>query len=92
MLENLDKCVDSRGVDFVRNALDEIGVILGGNTAEDGAMILNRIFERLELEIPQATDEEYDELVRSVNPDRMKNHPVALDEKSLRDLYRLILR
>ena len=35
---------------------------------------------------------ELDMLKRSVNPDRLKNHPVLLTEETLENLYRQIFR
>ena len=46
----------------------------------------------LGLEIPSATEEQFAILRTSVNPVRMKNHPVKLDQETIDVLYRRILR
>lgn len=91
MLDNLEKCIDPRGRDYLRRILDEIGVALGATRAKDGVDILEKIFRKLDLSIPEASDQQFLELVSGVNPVRLKNHPVALDEKTIDLLYHKIL-
>ena len=61
---------------------------------EDGraeAAKLVEIFEKLELEIPVATETQFEELKTTVNPVRLKNHPVALEVDIIDMLYHKIL-
>lgn len=92
MIENTDKFVDSRGEEYLKNTLDEIGKAMGCKDAQGGAEKLRKIFEALAFEIPAATDEQYEELKTSVNPVRLKNHPVRLDVETIDRLYHEILR
>lgn len=92
MTENTDKCIDPRGEIYLKQILDEIGQVLGCENAKAGAKKLQEIFEKLEFEIPAATVAQYGELKTSVNPVRLKNHPVALDENTIDQLYHEILR
>ncbi len=92
MIGNTNKCADPRGETYLKRILDEIGRALGGKDARDGAEKLREIFEKLELEIPAATAAQYEELRTSVNPVRLKNHPIALDEDTIDRLYHDILR
>ena len=91
MINNLDKCIDYRGKEYLDDALNEIGIIMGGKNAQDGACILDKTFEKLKLDIPKATDEKIDILTNSVNPTRLKNHPINLDNQTIKNLYRIIL-
>ena len=91
MINNTDKCIDPRGEDYLKNVLNEIGQTLGCADAKSGADKLNDIFDKLELEIPTATDKQFDELKTSVNPVRLKNHPIALDVDTIESLYHEIL-
>ena len=50
------------------------------------------IFDKLELEVPTATEEQLEVLKSSVNPVRLKNYPVKLTEKTIDMLYRQILK
>lgn len=60
--------------------------------AVEGAEKFSRIFDGLGLEIPAASDEQIEMLKSSVNPDRLRNHPVKLDEGMIGELYSNILK
>ena len=92
MIRNTGKCIDSRGEDYLKNTLDEIGLAMGCENAEAGAEKLVQIFEKLGLDIPAATENQYEELKTSVNPVRLKNHPIALDVETIDKLYHEVLR
>ncbi len=91
MIENVDKCIDPRGKEYLRHTLDEIGKAMGCKNAESGAKKFIDIFEVLKFDAPAATEMQYQELRTSVNPIRLKNHPVMLDEKIIDILYHRIL-
>lgn len=92
MVQNTDKCIDSRGEEYIKSTLDELAGLFGYSSAEEGSGCLEDIFESLELEIPQVSDSEIDVLKNSVNPVRLKNHPIKLDVDTIEMLYRKILR
>ena len=92
MLKNTDKCIDPRGEIYLTNIFCEIAYALGVETPEQGAEKLQSIFKTLEFEIPTATPEQYEELKTSVNPVRLKNHPIQLTEETIDALYHEILR
>lgn len=79
MINNIDKCIDPRGEEYLKDILDEIGCSLGQSNAQSGAGELTKIFNKLEFDIPKATEEQYIELEASVNLDRLKNHPISID-------------
>lgn len=91
MIDNTDKCSDPRGEKYLKRTLDEIGQAMNCDGAEAGARRLNSIFEELNLKIPSATVDQFAVLKNSVNPDRLKNHPIALDESMIDVLYHKIL-
>ena len=91
MIENTDKCIDPRGEEYIRKTLDEIGQAMGCADAKAGAEKLMSIFEGLELQVPAATETQFEELKTSVNPVRLKNHPIALDVDTIDELYHKIL-
>lgn len=92
MIKNTEKCTDPRGEEYLKRILDEIALAMGCDNAKSGAEKLISLFIQLDLEIPQASTEQYLELITSVNPVRLKNHPIALDEKTIDALYHKILR
>ena len=91
MVENTDRCIDPRGEAYLKATLDEIGRAMGCVDARTGAAKLAEIFEMLELEIPIATAEQFELLKTSVNPVRLKNHPISLDTDTIDALYHKIL-
>ena len=91
MVENTDKCIDPRGEDYLRTTLNEIGQAMGCEDAKAGAEKLKSIFDNLGLEVPNATAEQLEILKNSVNPVRLKNHPIALDVDTIDTLYHNIL-
>ena len=92
MVNNTNKCIDPRGEGYLKNTLDEIGVAMGCTDAQAGAEKLSKIFNQLELDVPEATEEQYAELKTSVNPVRLKNHPIQLTVDTIDMLYHEILR
>lgn len=91
MVKNTDKCIDPRGEEYLKKTLDEIGEAMGCEDATGGAAKLVEIFNKLGLEVPTATAEQYEELKTSVNPVRLKNHPIQLTEATIDALYNEIL-
>ena len=91
MVKNTDKCIDPRGEEYMKKTLDEIGQAMGCKNASEGAVKLVQIFDDLGLEVPVATDEQFEELKTSVNPVRLKNHPIALDVETIDRLYHDVL-
>ena len=92
MLGNTHLCIDPRGEDFLKDILRQIASAMDCNTPEAAADKLNAIFTKLDFEIPIATEEQFLILKSSVNPVRLKNHPVRLDQETINSLYRQILR
>ena len=92
MVKNTDNCIDPRGEEYLKKTLDEIGQAMGCEDAASGAAKLVEIFDKLELDIPAATAEQYDELKTSVNPVRLKNHPIQLTVDTIDSLYHDMLR
>lgn len=92
MIENTDKCIDPRGQEYLKSILNEIGIALGCDNSKNGAKKLIEIFEKMELDVPMATKEQYNELKTSVNPMRLRNHPIALNLEAINTLYHQILR
>ena len=92
MLKNTQLCIDPRGEEFLKDIFHQIANAMGCNTTEEAADKLNGIFAKLAFAIPSATEEQFAILKSSVNPVRLKNHPVNLDTATIDSLYRQILR
>ena len=92
MVKNTDKCIDPRGETYLKKTLNEIGAAMRCGDALAGADKLTEIFNQLELDVPKATAEQYEILKTSVNPVRLKNHPIQLTAGTIDALYHEILR
>ena len=92
MIQNTKTCIDLRGEDYLKKTLLDISQTMGCATAEEAAAKLEDIFVKLEFEVPQATKEQFELLKTSVNPVRLKNHPVELSEDIIDMLYHQILK
>ena len=92
MIDHEDRCIDPRGPEQLNDAFRRIAEAMGCKDANSAAEKLNAIFEGLALEVPAATAAQFALLKHTVNPVRLKNHPVALDEQTIDWLYHRILK
>ncbi len=92
LIQNTDKCVDPRGEAYLKETLQRIAEAMGCISPEEAAKKFNKFFSSLNLPMPSATGEQYEELKYSVNSVRLKNHPVLLDLDTIDLLYHQILR
>ena len=82
MLENLDKCTDPRGLEYLAKTLKEITDVMGRSFGE--------FYESLELDKPEPEAGQFEILKKSVNTERLMNHPIALDLDTIDYLYHKI--
>ena len=92
MVRHTDRCTDPRGETVLREALEGIARALGCDTPTRGAEKLDALVRQLELSVPAATEEQFAQLRQGVNPDRLRNHPIALDGETIDALYHEILQ
>ncbi len=92
MIKNTAQCIDPRGEAYLIDTLDEIGRAMGCADAAAGAEKLAQIFSTLDLAVPTATEQQFEELKTGVNPTRLKNHPILLSVNTIDALYHEILR
>lgn len=91
MAAHPEKCVDRRGAAYLEKIFLEIAEVMGCSSVEDSIEKFLGILKELELPAPKMKDAgELEILKKSVNPVRLKNNPVQLDEETLGNLYRQI--
>lgn len=85
MLSHTEKCVDSRGKKYLEKVLSDITV------SYDWFMDL---MDKLGMEYPVSSNrkENIAELTVYVNPMRLKNNPVKLDQDVLKSMYEVIVK
>lgn len=94
MLNNMDKCADVRGKDYLSRVFFEIAKSIGCESPIDAIVVFRRMMEEMNLKnpIPKNTEEELEILATSVNPVRLKNNPIEIDDAGIRKVYSHILR
>ncbi len=91
MTERTDRCSDPRGSEYLKSVFEQISKALGCGSTEEAKEKLESIYKVLELDTPKADQEQINELTDSVNEQRLKNNPIALDKATIRQLYEQIL-
>lgn len=91
MLSHTPLCADQRGEAYLTQTFRDIAAAMHALTPEAAAEKFDRLLTALELPKLSANAEEVELLRASVNPERLKNHPVRLDMDSIRQLYHTIL-
>lgn len=94
MVEHMNKCIDSRGQDYLAGIFAQISKSMGFSTSEQAISEFRQMMKEMELKNPVAgkRNEEIDILSHSVNPVRVKNNPITLDEKAIIKLYENIIK
>ncbi len=91
MINNLDLCIDDRGQEYLSGIFDEMAKDFNCETQDEMAKKFARLVDDLDLPKPLAKEQDFAELVSSVNPTRLKNHPIKLTEETIDMLYHQIL-
>ena len=91
MLQHTDRCADKRGQAYLARTFAEIAEAMDCATPEEAAAKFAALVDGLELTVPAASPSDFEVLRTSVNPTRLKNHPIGLDEASIDGLYHQIL-
>lgn len=93
MLGHQDKCIDNRGQDYLSGIFALISKAMGCESLELAIVEFRQMMKDMDLKNPVAAnrEEELNVLSTSVNPVRLKNNPIELDNKTIRSLYNTIL-
>lgn len=92
MNANITMCIDPRGVEYLTNIFCEIANALHENSIDNAIDRIKELLKELKIKNPikqHSTD--IDILTMSVNPVRLKNNPISLNEDELRKLYEKIV-
>ena len=91
MLSHTELCIDPRGESYLNTVFQEIAEAMDCRSPEDAAKYFDDLFQKLELAVPEASEEQFAILKKSVNPVRLGNHPIKLSEDAIDGLYHRIL-
>ena len=93
MLSRNADWIDPRGGEYCKEILSEIAKVWGCNHIWDAVEQYQSWLNSLGLKQPKESRPEiYNRLAKSVNLERMQNHPVRLSEDTIKQLYRQILQ
>lgn len=89
MLDNMDKCIDRRGKEYLTGIFEDISKAMGCATPEQAIAMFREMMKDMELTNPVSGDraDELKILSTSVNPVRLKNNPVGIDVEEAYKLY-----
>ncbi len=93
MMEHPERCIDKRGAEHLDFVFQWLGQMMLCDSSYKGLMMFRAIMFSLDMPAPVSNSPEadLDILVHSVNPVRLKNNPVALDEETIGTIYKKIL-
>lgn len=93
MIANMDKCIDKRGQEYLTGIFSQISKAMGRETATQAIKVFRGMMKDMELANPVSSNREEDlkVLSTSVNPVRLKNNPIELDEAAIVRLYSIIV-
>ncbi len=92
MLSHTALCSDPRGEAYLKETFNSLAAVMGCPTAEAAMQWFRRLVSDLSLQRPAASEEQHDILKLSVNPERLRNHPVTLTTDTISQLYHQMLR
>lgn len=94
MLTNMEKCIDSRGKDYLSGIFDQISKAMRCDNPEQSIRSFCQIMEDMDLVNPVSENREEDlkTLSTSVNPVRLKNNPIKIDSATIFTLYNKIVQ
>ena len=95
MIAHPEKCIDSRGSEYLTKIFGQISRAMGITTGlADAVAEFRLMLDAMEMKNPTSEDRDsdLDILSKSVNPIRLRNTPVELDEHTICSLYEIIIK
>lgn len=91
MTGHMEQCIDSRGKDYLLGVFGEIAKALGCADIQSAIERFERLLAELGIASPVSNGNDLGLLASSVNPVRLVNNPIRLNEADLTELYKQIL-
>ena len=93
MIGHMDKCLDKRGKGYLHEIFINIANTMGAKTPLEAVSIFRNMMKQMELSNPLSEHLPSDILLlsSSVNPIRLKNNPIELNEEAIMFLYNKIV-
>ena len=93
MLNHLEKCADSRGMEHLKNNFNDIAKCMKAETPKQAIDKFEDLLNKLELGCPNSENRANDLeiLADSVNETRLKNSPVRIPKDGIKEIYDRII-
>ena len=94
MLDNMDKCIDSRGQEYLADIFNQIAKAMGCATPAEAIALFRQMMVEMEWMNPVAEnrEEELNALSTSVNPVRLNNNPILPSLFEIKELYSIVIK
>ena len=94
MLDHMDKCLDARGESYLSDIFSQIASAMGCHTPAEAIAKFREMLAEMDIQNPISDNRISDIslLASSVNPIRLKNNPVELDDQAIKQLYEIIIK
>ena len=90
MMNNLDKCSDSRGRSYLESVFSDLALYLDIDYSRLGNY-LRDLLSKYDLYDVKMNMDDLDILVKSVNVERLSNNPVKLDNEDIKKIYTKVM-
>lgn len=87
MVDNIDKCTDKRGIEYLNNVFFSIANCFGVDNPKAAIGKIEGIIEKNNIKSPIVKKSDFLQLVKSVNIERLRNNPVYISEDDICSLY-----
>lgn len=91
IISNMDQCIDPRGKAYLQETMEKLAAAFECTDVEEAVYKYHDFLRKMELDVPEAKENDYEILKTSVNPVRLKNNPVKLSPDAIDSLYHQIL-
>ena len=93
MIGHMDKCIDDRGQKYLAGIFNKIARAMGCEGPNEAIAEFRHMMIEMDLKNPLAVNrvKEMTVLSTSVNPVRLKNNPIQLNNDCILDLYKIIV-
>lgn len=92
MTNHLEDCIDIRGKEYLGLVFDEIANAMKCKNIENAIAYFDGIVKKLGLELGRKEREiNWEDMIYSVNVERLRNNPVHLPERAISEIYHQII-
>lgn len=96
MTDHMDQCLDPRGSVYLKEIFLDISKVMSCDTPNQAINQFRQMIQEMEMAHPTAEpshrNSDLELLSTSVNPVRLKNNPIKLNEETIHSLYEVIVK